>query len=454
MTTHPETAADIAAELVRNVVSTGVISAPVKSASGEDSGTLVQPDEASEILAARAKKIRIRHLAGSPEPKFQTEFFIAQKTIHRNLSEQETATLIEACFSGMFSRGYFSTADGDRSVMLSKKGLFTVVFKARPGNAQGGTPTGQTCCGITGSPPTETTPTHDRVKQRILPEGTPVPFLIDLGVMNAEGIVHKSKYPKYRQINRFLEFIADILPQLRELSRNKGTVPLRIVDFGCGKSYLTFALYHYLAHVEHMPVSITGLDLKKDVIDHCSVLARTYQYDNLSFAVGDIAGYTDSEPIDMVVSLHACDTATDLALARAVQWKAPVIFAVPCCQHELNSQLSSSTVRKGTAKTLAPLLRHGLIRERFAALLTDTLRAELLESAGYQVQLVEFIDMSHTPKNILIRATRKNTTTPDANRSMVPSQSYNELVSLFGITPTLERELFPDRSNRNTSGKD
>lgn len=389
------------------------------------------PNAAPEALAAYARRVKLRML---PDTVIQAEFFIGQKTFHRNIPAGDCAAFLEACFSGIFSRGDFTGPAGTATVLANKKGTLTLITAEKNATAD------TTAQDNTG---------HDRFKRRIIPEGTPVPFLMDLGVMNAEGIVYKSMYPKYRQINRFLEFVADILPRLRERAREKEGEPLRIVDFGCGKSYLTFALYYYLHTIENLPVLITGLDLKEDVIDHCNTLARTYEYSGLSFMVGDIARYAGEESIDMVVSLHACDTATDYALARAVQWGAPVIFAVPCCQHELNAQLSSgkdaagksgdtgAARANGAAMALEPLLRHGLIRERFSALLTDTLRAELLESAGYTVQLVEFIDMSHTPKNILIRAVRG--TSPGTG----PSDSYRALATFFGVAPALERELFP-----------
>lgn len=235
---------------------------------------------------------------------------------------------------------------------------------------------------------------HNRKKQYLLEEGTYVDFLAELGVMTKEGNVIKKKYDKFRQINRFLEFIDDVrdnLPKDRELT---------IIDFGCGKSYLTFAMYYYFQQLRRYDVRIIGLDLKQDVISHCNDLARKLHYDKLQFLHGDIAHYKGVDKVDMVVTLHACDTATDYALARAVEWDAGVILSVPCCQHELNRQMQSDV--------LAPLFRYGLIKERVAALFTDALRAQLLEQQGYQVQVLEFIDMEHTPKNILIRGVKKH----------------------------------------------
>lgn len=234
---------------------------------------------------------------------------------------------------------------------------------------------------------------HNRRKRYVLEEGKPVPFLVDLGVMTGDGQVVRSRYDKFRQINRFLEFIEDILPRL---DRERENV---IIDFGCGKSYLTFAMYYYLKELKGYSIRVIGLDLKKDVIARCNLLAERYGFDRLRFYHGDIASYEGVDQVDMVVTLHACDTATDYALSKAVKWGARVILSVPCCQHELNGQMEN--------ELLAPLFSYGIIKERTAALFTDAIRAELLESQGYRTQLLEFIDMEHTPKNILIRAVKQ-----------------------------------------------
>lgn len=233
---------------------------------------------------------------------------------------------------------------------------------------------------------------HNRKKNYILNTTASQDFLHILGLTNEQGHIKSSKYDKYKQINRYLEFIDDCMKYL-----NKPFI--RIIDFGCGKSYLTFAVYHYLTHVLNKQVEIIGLDLKEDVIDFCNDLAQQLHYEQLHFQVGDIGHYTTSQPIDMVISLHACDIATDLALEKAISWGAKVILAVPCCHHEAYKQIQN--------QTLTPLLKHGILKERIAALVTDGLRAQLLESCGYQVTVMEFIDMEHTPKNILIRAILK-----------------------------------------------
>lgn len=263
---------------------------------------------------------------------------------------------------------------------------------------------------------------HNRKKNYLLDDETPYPFLIRLGVQTPEGKVKKQKYDKFRQINRFVEYIDDALAHL------PSDRPVRILDFGSGKSYLTFALYHYL-HVEKgLDIRVTGLDLKKEVIEECNMIARDLGYDQLEFLVGDINDYNEETAVDMVVTLHACDVATDMALARAVKWGAKVILSVPCCQHELFSQIESPA--------LTIMLQHGLIKERFSALATDSIRAELLSLVGYDAQLLEFIDMEHTPKNILIRAYHSG---KEANPDEIAN--YRAFRDLLNAKPFLEKEL-------------
>ena len=260
---------------------------------------------------------------------------------------------------------------------------------------------------------------HNRVKQYILKEGVPVPFLIDLGVMNEQGKIIHARYDKFRQINRFLEFIEDILPRL---SRDR---EITILDFGCGKSYLTFAMYYYLRELKGYDVNIIGLGLKTDVIEKCNSLALRYGYEKLHFYHGDIADYEGVSCVDMVVTLHACDTATDYALAKAVEWGAEVILSVPCCQHEVNKQIKN--------EMLEPVLRYGILKERMSALITDAVRADLLESKGYDTQILEFIDMEHTPKNLLIRAVRTGKRSDQGK--------VEKMLAALNIHPTLDRLL-------------
>ncbi|MGG0665159.1 SAM-dependent methyltransferase [Viridibacillus arvi] len=263
---------------------------------------------------------------------------------------------------------------------------------------------------------------HNRKKNYLLDPDTVYPFLIRLGVQSADGKVKKQKYDKFKQINRFIEFIHDSLDYLPK------DRTIRILDFGSGKSYLTFALYHYLKIEQGLDIRVTGLDLKKEVIEHCAQIAKDLEYDQLEFLVGDINDYNDETAVDMVVTLHACDVATDMALARAVKWGAKVILSVPCCQHELNTQIQSSP--------LDIMLQHGLVKERFAALATDSIRAEILTLVGYETQLLEFIDMENTPKNILIRAyfTGKKPT-------VIQKERYDAFTKFLSAKPFLEKEL-------------
>ena len=263
---------------------------------------------------------------------------------------------------------------------------------------------------------------HDRRKHHLLPEGEPVPFLVELGVQTADGRVRSQRRAKFRQVNRFVELVEDVVPRLPE-------GPLRIVDFGSGRAYLTFALHDLLVRRHGRQVDLLGLDVKPEVVAECEALARRLDAAGLSFEVGDIAE-ADLDDVDLVVSLHACDTATDAALDRAVRGGARVILAVPCCQHELLGQLENDVLR--------PLLRHGTLRERFVAEVTDAARARLLELAGYDVQVVEFVALEHTPKNVLLRAVR--TERPDRDRARL-AREYRTFADSLGIRPALERLL-------------
>jgi SAM-dependent methyltransferase len=264
---------------------------------------------------------------------------------------------------------------------------------------------------------------HNRQKEYLIEEGTPIAFLVELGIMSASGKVHASKRDKFRQINRFLEMVSDVLPALNSKH------PLHIVDFGCGKSYLTFALYYYFKVMQGLNVTLSGVDLKTDVIEHCQQLAHNLGYEGLHFVVGNINEYTAAQNVDMVVSLHACDTATDAAIEKAVRWQARVILCVPCCQHELLQQVQN--------KALVPLLKHGILKERFAALATDAARAQLLEALGYRVQVLEFIDVEHTPKNLLIRAILQD----KASGQSKAWQEYLAFKNNLAIDPSLERRF-------------
>ena len=324
------------------------------------------------------QKVKIHPLLLRGELAFQAEEQRGAQAFHRNMDRDGAAAYVIEMLNGIMRQMELSSASGSVHALVSKKGKVTVKTKRKIASAVPAAPALRP---------------HNRKKRYVLEEGRPVPFLVDLGVMTKEGQVVRSRYDKFRQINRFLEFIEDILPKL---DRSRENV---IIDFGCGKSYLTFAMYYYLKELKGYPVRIIGLDLKKDVIARCNLLAERYGFDHLRFYPGDIASYEGVDQVDMVVTLHACDTATDYALYKAVKWGAKVILSVPCCQHELNGQMEN--------EILAPLFSYGIIRERTAALFTDAIRAEILEGQGYRTQLLEFIDMEHTPKNILIRAVRQ-----------------------------------------------
>jgi len=341
-------------------------------------------------------RVKIRPILKKEQLYFQCEKFRNNQAFHENIEEQE---ICEALLTMLqeFKQMQLETKEYSYHILVSKKGKATIQKKQQKSTKQ-------------------VHLAHNREKQYILKEGMQIPFLQDLGVMSAEGIVKRSKWDKFRQINRFLEFIEDVLPKL---PREK---TLTILDFGCGKSYLTFAMYYYLHEMQGYDIQITGLDLKQEVIEHCNELSKKYGYGGLHFLKGDIVDYEGVDSVDMVVTLHACDTATDYALYKAINWRAKVILSVPCCQHELNKQIQN--------EVLKPVLSYGILKERMAALVTDGLRAEYLKQNGYDTQILEFIDMEHTPKNLLIRGVKMG----DAKDNREVIQACEEFL---GVKPKL-----------------
>ena len=349
----------------------------------------------------KAFKVKIRPVMLKDELMFQETVYRGTKVFHQNYQDLEVIPRIGNYLLQDFKQCEIEHTNSKAVILVSKKGKITVRKRA--------------------AVQAEISLAHNRSKRYILEEGKTVPFLVDLGVQGSDGRIIRAKYDKYKQINRFLEFIEDILPALR-MDRE-----VQIVDFGCGKSYLTFAVYYYLHELMGMDVAITGLDLKQDVIERCNELSHRYGYQKLRFIMGDIVEYEGLTAADMVVTLHACDTATDYALAKAVKWGAKVILSVPCCQHEVNKQIS--------CKELQPLLQYGIIKERMSALITDALRADILKEQGYDADLLEFIDMEHTPKNILIRAVKKDGITTAGKEEEI--DKISNVMKMLQIEPTL-----------------
>ena len=353
-------------------------------------------------------KVRVRPILLKDKLVYQFTQTVGAKELHSNHDAREVVRLICDYMEKQFKQLQLEHRNMSLSVLVSKKGKVTIRKKARSGDDFKQQDLG-----------------HNRQKKYILDPEKKVGFLMDLGVMSRDGAIVKAHYDKFRQINRFLEFIEDVLWRLpvdREIA---------IIDFGCGKSYLTFAMYYYLHELKGLDVRIVGLDLKEDVIDKCNRLSKKYGYEKLDFVKGDIASYDKVSKVDMVVTLHACDTATDLAIAKAVAWHSSVILSVPCCQHELNTQISN--------EVLAPLLSYGIIKERMAALITDGLRAQMLEGAGYDTQILEFVEMEHTPKNLLIRAVQ-------ADKRKDNSQKLAECMEFLSVKPML-KGLLPSQEN-------
>lgn len=346
------------------------------------------------------KKAVLRPLLLRGELCYQIEYHFQNKVTHKNLKKEQCLEHCSELISNIFKQMSIFSVDADYQILASNPDKPRIIKKAA----------------------TKTMPalSHNHEKQYIIPDHDPCDFLIRLGVMDQSGQVIQKHYAKFRQINRFLEIVSDVLDFLPNRDE-----PLRIVDFGCGKAYLTFALYYYLKLKLGKDVSIIGLDLKEDVIDFCNRVTKDLDYDGLQFLRGDIADYSEQGKADMVVTLHACDTATDYALIKAVDWDASVILSVPCCQHELFGQISNELHR--------PILKHGILNERFCSILTDGLRGLKLEEQGYDVSMIEFTSLEHTSKNIMIRAVKTG------NKSAAAGEEYRRLKEYWHVNPTIDQ---------------
>ena len=348
------------------------------------------------------KKVTVKPVVLKEELKFQFAYILDRNTVHKNLNTDEAIEELKDLFN-IYKQGVLYTGEGDYQLLINKKGKVKIIknkaTKTIDLNAL----------------------THNRKKKYVIEEGVPCDFLERLGVMDSEGNVFKSKFDKFRQLNKYLEVMEGSLKTL-DLSRK-----LRIVDFGSGKAYLTFALYWYLVQKLGVEVEIVGLDLKKNVIELCNNIADELGYKDLSFKMGDIKGYTEFDEVDVVITLHACNTATDDAIVKAVKWNAKLIMTVPCCQQELFKQIHS--------EVMSPLMKHGTIKERIASLVTDSIRGNLLEALGYNVEIFEFIETEHTPKNLVIRAGNKGKASKKA------LDEYKTFRDQWNLTPYLEKAL-------------
>jgi len=365
-------------------------------------------------------KVTVRPVASDNKISYQAEYTFDKKVTHTNISPEKIVSFCLELLEKDFKQANIFTTACDMQILASKPENPRIIRKSAT----------LSCSNLS----------HNRIKNYIIPDGTPCDFLIRLGVMDSSGKVIQKHYSKFRQINRYLEIVNDVFPYLisdnpsntsrgshaSEICVNSSERPLRIIDFGCGKAYLTFAMYYYLNIVKKLDVEIIGLDLKADVIDFCSKVAKDLNYSGLKFLMGDIADYTN-DYADMVVTLHACDTATDYALINAVSWNTKVILSVPCCQHELFSQIKNETHQ--------PLLKHGILKDRLTEYLTDGLRGLKLESKGYDVAMIEFTSLEHTARNIMIKAVKR----ADAGsfKAIKAQQQYDALCEFYHVNPTI-----------------
>ena len=360
--------------------------------------------------AIEYNKITVRPIMLGATLQYQAEYVYDKKVIHKNFPPEQAGSLCRL-FMEDFKQANIFTNSHDIQILAANPDKPRITKK----------PSTLTCRDFL----------HNRRKKYIIADGIPCDFLMRLGVMDKEGKVIPKHYNKFRQINRYLEIVEDVFPHLASDDETKGTSmerPLRIIDFGCGKAYLTFAIYYYLKILKKRNVEIIGLDLKSDVIDFCNKVASDLHYDELKFIKGDIADYTN-DYADMVVTLHACDTATDYAIINAVAWNTKVILSVPCCQHELFKQINN--------RIHQPMLKHGILKDRLTEYLTDGLRGLKLESKGYTVSMIEFTSLEHTSRNIMIKAVKNHDLeSPLCQKALA---EYEALKSFYNVNPTIDK---------------
>lgn len=378
------------------------------------------------------KKTVIQKIALKGEEAYQIEQFTDKQVFHENVGTEQLKQVVFEKFPSIYSQLNIFGKEKQWDFKMTKKGKLLTNTHEQNGKLQKqGNKAGQLAdksenavagkrISVEGMP----LMSHNRKKNYLLKEGTVIPPLVDLGIFTKDGKVVRTMYDKYKQINRFMELVEDVV-------KDYPNKDMHIIDFGCGKSYLTFILYYYLVELRGYRVHMTGLDLKEDVIRRCNETAKKYHYENLHFELGDINGYQTTEPVDMVVTLHACDTATDYAIYNAISWKAGIILSVPCCQHEVNAQVKS--------ENLSLLTKYGIVKERMSALMTDAIRANVLEYCGYRTQLLEFIDIAHSPKNILIRAVKGNVSQAKREKA---EEEIKKLCREFGVKQTLVELVF------------
>jgi SAM-dependent methyltransferase len=355
--------------------------------------------------ADQPTRIDIRPIRLKQQLLYQLTSRIGNQEFHRNLPAEELLAELQTQCGETFRDVFVRSAAGTWNARFKRRRGWQIQHTASSRQTFATAPE---------------TVEHDRSRKYLIPAGEKVPFLIETGIMSADGTVRKRHFAKFRQINRYVEFIDDIVDRL------PADKTLRIVDFGCGKSYLTFATHYLLTQHRQRKVSIVGLDRRPDVVETCRGIVERVGLKGIQFHIGDIAGYEPDQHVHLAISLHACDTATDEALAKAVEWKSEVILAVPCCQHELAASMPHD---------VQPVIsRHGILHERFAALATDALRAAWLETVGYSAGVMEFIDMEHTAKNLLIRAVRRATSSADNTEQLQQIRSFCETFSIPQLT--------------------